>query len=544
MSVQPMERITIGALLRRAAQEHGDRLFLIDEEERSTFAEVDQAVDRLAAGLLAIGIGPGDHVGIWLPNGADWVRAFCACARIGAVVVPVNTRYKADEARDIIERSDAKALFMLPRKWKTDYHAMLAGMAPELLQQTDGDLRLEAFPVLRSIIAVGGEAPAGTRPIASLPSDDVEAVRRVEAGVTPDDLLLICFTSGTTGKPKGVMHNHGVIRQSTRVGEAMHVVPGDRVLAHMPFYHSAGLFMALIPALSLGAGLVLMQQWDPAQALRLIESERVSMFGGIPTHFYDLVDRPELPGTDTSSLKAAWIGGSAVMQETFERTMRALRLDRLLSTYGMTENTISTSFNAWDDPVEVCCRNTAPLLSDCEVRIVNPDTLSDVAPGKDGEIWCRGRTVMLGYYKDPEATAAVITPDGWLRTGDLAHFDAQGYLTLTGRLKEMLKVGGTNTSPIEIEQHLAAHPGVKSSVVVGAPDERLGQVAYAFIERASGSAVSEADIVQFCKSRMADYKVPRHIAFVDEFPRTATGKIQRAVLAKAAEESLRPDPAT
>lgn len=544
MSVQPMEPITIGALLRRAAQEHGDRLFLIDEEERSTFAEVDQAVDRLAAGLLAIGIGPGDHVGIWLPNGADWVRAFCACARIGAVVVPVNTRYKAEEARDIIERSDAKALFMLPRKWKADYHAMLAGMAPELVQQTDGDLQLAAFPALRSIIAVGGEAPAGTRPMAALLSDDVEAVRRAEAGVTPDDLLLICFTSGTTGKPKGVMHNHGVIRQSTRVGEAMHVVPGDRVLAHMPFYHSAGLFMALIPALSLGAGLVLMPQWDPAQALRLIESERVSMFGGIPTHFYDLVDRSELPGTDTSSLKAAWIGGSAVMQETFERTMRALRLDRLLSTYGMTENTISTSFNAWDDPVEVCCRNTAPLLSDCEVRIVNPDTLADVAPGEDGEIWCRGRTVMLGYYKDPEATAAVITPDGWLRTGDLARFDAQGYLMLTGRLKEMLKVGGTNTSPIEIEQQLAAHPGIKSSVVVGAPDERLGQVAFAFVERASGSDVTEADIVQFCKGRMADYKVPRHVAFVEEFPRTATGKIQRAVLAKAAEESLRPDTPT
>lgn len=539
-----MERITIGALLRRAAHEHGDRLFLIDEQERSTFAEVDRAVDRLAAGLLAIGIGPGDHVGIWLPNGADWVRAFCACARIGAVVVPVNTRYKAEEARDIIERSDAKALFMLPRKWKTDYHAMLAGMAPELTQQTDGALRLSAFPALRTIISVGtaeGGAPAGTRPLASLPSDDVEAVRRVEAGVTPDDLLLICFTSGTTGKPKGVMHTHGVIRQSTRVGEATHVEAGDRVLAHMPFYHSAGLFMALIPALSLGAALVLMAQWDPAQALRLIERERVTMFGGIPTHFYDLVDRPELPDTDTSSLKAAWIGGSAVMQETFERTMRALRLDRLLSTYGMTENTISTSFNAWDDPVEVCCRNKAPLLSDCELRIVNPDTLEDAAPGEDGEIWCRGRTVMLGYYKDPAATAAVITPDGWLRTGDLAHIDAQGYLTLTGRLKEMLKVGGTNTSPIEIEQHLAAHPGVKSSVVVGAPDERLGQVAYAFIERASGSEASEADIVQFCKGRMADYKVPRHVAFVSEFPRTATGKIQRGVLAKAAEEALRAD---
>jgi fatty-acyl-CoA synthase len=306
----------------------------------------------------------------------------------------------------------------------------------------------------------------------------------------------------------------------------------------MPFYHSAGLFMALIPALSIGAGIVPMVQWDPSEALRLISQEKVTGFGAVPTHFYDLVALPELATTDTSSLKAAWIGGSAVMRETFDRIMRALRLERLLSTYGMTENTISTSFNAWDDPAEICCQNKAPILSDCEVKIVNPETFETMPPGQDGEVWCRGDTVMMGYYKDPEATRQAITEDGWLRSGDIGNLDGNGYLTITGRLKEMLKVGGTNTSPIEIEQHLAAHPAIKSSAVVGAPDERLGQVAYAFIERNEGSALSAEEVIAFCKQRMADYKVPRFVKFVDELPRTPTGKIQRGLLAKQAEQEV------
>jgi fatty-acyl-CoA synthase len=204
----------------------------------------------------------------------------------------------------------------------------------------------------------------------------------------------------------------------------------------------------------------------------------------------------------------------------------------------MTENTISTSFNAWDDPDETCCRNRAPILSDCEVRIVDPETLEDMPPGREGEIWCRGNTVMIGYYKDPEATTATVTPDGWLRSGDLGTLDAENYLTVTARLKEMLKVGGTNTSPIEIEQLLAGHPGIRSSVVVGAPDARLGQVAYAFVQPNEQAAPSAEEVIAYCKARLADYKVPRFVTFVDEFPRTTTGKIQRMVLARQAADEV------
>jgi fatty-acyl-CoA synthase len=362
-------------------------------------------------------------------------------------------------------------------------------MAPELPQQDAQALSLAAFPKLRNVLVLADAAPPGMLPFATAMSHSLDGVREAEARVSPDDLLLICYTSGTTGKPKGVMHNHGVIRQATKVGLAMRAETGGRVLGHMPFYHSAGLFMAIIPAISLGLAMVPMVQWDPDLALELIARERITMFGGIPTHFYDLVEEHRLRNADTSSLKAAWIGGSAVMQETFEKIKRSLKLERLLSTYGMTENTVSTSFNAWDDPAEICCRNMAPILSDCEVRIVDPNTLQEVPRGKEGEIWCRGETVMIGYYKDPEATKATITPDGWLRSGDIGTLDERGYLTVTARLKEMLKVGGTNTSPIEIEQQLAAHPGIRSSVVVGAPDDRLGQVAYAFIQPAPQSGL-------------------------------------------------------
>lgn len=534
-----METMTISCMLRRAAERHAELSCFLHDDRSVTFAEFDREVDRLAAGLLHLGIGKGDHVGIWLPNTYEWLLSFCATARIGAVTVPINTRYKTEEAGYVIERADAKALIMLRRMWKSDYYGMLCDLAPGLPDQPPGALDLPELPSLRSVVVIGDEAPEGTVSFTSIMQDDPKTVREAEARVFASELMLICFTSGSTGKPKGVMHNHGVIEQATRVGRSLYVEPGDRVLAHMPFYHSAGLYMALITSLNLGAALVPMVQWDARDALDLIERHKITMFGGIPTHFYDVCALPDLDSYDLSSLKAAWIGGSAVMKETFERIMRSMRLPRLLSTYGMTENTISTSFNDWDDPIEYCCSNKAPLLSPCEVRVVDPETLKEVPRGTEGEIWCRGETVMMGYYKDPDATADAITSEGWLRTGDLGVLDDDSYLTITGRLKEQLKIGGTNTSPIEIEQMLAAHPDVKSSVVVGVPDERMGEVAWAFVELINGADASAEDIIAHCSRSLADYKVPRQVHFVTEFPLTATGKVQRNEVAKTAQGMAR-----
>lgn len=535
-----LDGLTVGGALRQSARRHGDLPHLLGMGPAMSFAEFDAHVDRLADGLLDMGVRRGDHVAVWLTNSPEWVAAFYAIARIGAVLIPVNTRYKTDEAAYILRQSDARALIMMPAMWNNDYYAMLSSIAPDIAGQTAGALSLASLPDLRHIIIAGDTALPGTVTMAAV-LERGRALRHVgaaEALVQPTDLLLICYTSGTTGRPKGAMHSHVVLKHATKVGLAMHVGAGDRVLGHMPFYHVAGLFMGLLPAMTLGAGLVLMPQWEPGAALELIEKHRVTMFGGIPTHFYDLMDHPALQERDVSSLNAAWIGGSPVMKETFLQIVDTLKLGKLLSSYGMTENTVSTTFNRWDDPVELCCGNRAPVLASCEVKIVDPATFAERPAGEDGEIVCRGETVMLGYYKNPEATRETISEDGWLRTGDIGRFDADGNLSITGRVKEMFKCGGTNAYPAEIEQHLAKLPQIKMSVVVGVPDQRLGEVGFAYVMLQEGVTLGAGDVIGHCKGNIADYKVPRYVRFVREFPLTSTGKIQRVELARRAAEEL------
>ena len=535
-----LDGLTLGAALRRSARLHAERPFIMGIAQPMRFAAFDAWVDRIAGSLLALGVRHGDHVALWLANSPQWVALFCACARIGAVLIPINTRYKTEEAAYILESSDARVLVMTRQLWKINYYDMLDRIAPDVKAQHAGALELQAFPLLRSIITIDDEAAPGIMNWDDFMGREAApgALAEAEACVKASDRLLICFTSGTTGKPKGAMHSHVCIKQATRVGLALHTEAGDRVLGHMPFYHVAGTFMAMIPALTLGAGLVLMQEWNADHALELIEREKVTIFGGIPTHFHDLAERPSLARHDTSSLKSAWIGGSPVMKATFEHYLKSLRLQKLLSTYGMTENTISTTFNHWDDPVELCCLNKAPRLGVCEVKIVDTATLETRGPEEDGEIWCRGETVMLGYYRNPEATKETITAEGWLRTGDIGRFDDKGYLSITGRLKDMFKTGGTNAYPVEIEQHLARHGAIAQSVVVGVPDERLDEVGFAFIQLHENAQLTAADVVAHCRGQIADYKVPHYVRFFEDFPRTSTGKIMRAELAKLAREAV------
>jgi fatty-acyl-CoA synthase len=390
------------------------------------------------------------------------------------------------------------------------------------------------------VVAVKGESPADGLDFDALAAQpaDRAALAAAEAIVRPRDPLLICYTSGTTGQPKGAMHDHRVLKQATRVGLSVRLEAGGSILGHMPLYHVAGLYMALLPAMTLGGAFVNMQQWDATHALELMEREGITCFGGIPTHFVDLVNDPSLPRRDLSRLRAAWIGGSPVMQATYDRFLAALGLEHLLSTYGMTENTISTTFNRLEDPRTACSENRAPVLCEAEVRVVDPATGHPLPVGEVGEIWCRGETVMMGYYKNPEATRATITPEGWLKTGDLGRFDAQGFLSVTGRLKEMFKSGGTNVYPAEIEQHLSRHPSVKLAAVIGVPDERLSEVGFAFVEVNEGRSFDAARMREHCKGVLADYKIPRYLAVVPELPRTTTGKIQRAALVAIARKHM------
>jgi fatty-acyl-CoA synthase len=439
-------------------------------------------------------------------------------------VVPINTRYTAPEAAYILRQSDARLLVLARRLWGKDYAQLLAETLPEP----------GSAPLLRHVAWVKGEGAAGVE-FETLVASEVDraALAAAEAAVRARDPLLICYTSGTTGKPKGAMHDHRVIKQATRVGLSLGLEAGGAILGHLPLYHVAGLYMALIPAMTLGGCFVNMAQWDAGHALELMEREGVTCFGGIPTHFVDLVGEPSLPRRNLSRLKAAWIGGSPVMQATYDRYLAALGLRHLLSTYGMTENTISTTFNRLDDPRSICSENRAPVLGDTEVRVVDPATGKALPVGEVGEVWCRGETVMMGYYKNPAATRETITAQGWLKTGDLGRFDESGFLSITGRLREMYKSGGTNVYPAEIEQHLVRHPAVKQVAVIGVPDERLGEVGCAFVELNEGGAFDAEQMRSHCKGVLADYKIPRHLEIVAALPRTTTGKIQKSALKRS-----------
>ena len=281
-----------------------------------------------------------------------------------------------------------------------------------------------------------------------------------------------------------------------------------------------------------------MPQWAVGEALDLIERERVTIFGGIPTHFVDCLDEIRRKPRDTSCLKSAWIGGAPVTPDVAEASFKELKLKSLMAVYGMTETTGATTFSDFDAPLEIVCDNKGKPIGDFEVKVCDASTGGALAPGEIGEVWVRGHIVMMGYYKNPTATAETITPEGWLRTGDIGVFDAHGNLSITGRLKDMFKVGGTNVYPAEIELHLSTLPGVTQSVVVGVPDERLSEVGYAFIQRDAGAALTPEDVRRHCKGHIADYKVPRHVRFVDKFPRTATGKIMRAELAAQARQDV------
>ena len=546
-----IDGLTLGQALRRSGARWPDQDFFKTADVSVSFLQFDQRVDQFSRALLALGLKRQDHVAVWLGNSLEWALTFCACARIGAVLVPINTRYTASEAGYILEQSDAKALVMTSVLYGLNYLEMLEQIAPSLAEAQHDLLELKELPALKRVILSEPEhATMQAISVSPLPVYAVhlealmeqaqahEQLQAAERAVSVEDVLLICYTSGTTGKPKGVMHNHRVLKQATRVGLALDLKPGGRILGHMPLYHVAGLYMGFVPALTLGACFVNMPQWETTHALDLLEHERITAFGGIPTHFVDLVNHPSVTQRDLSSVENAWIGGSPVMQATFEKFKTVLGLKQLMSTYGMTENTISTSFNRLSDPIEVCCQNRAPILGPSEVKIIDPVTQNEQPRGSVGEIWCRGETVMLGYYKNPEATRATITPEGWLKTGDLGRFDDEGFLSVTGRLKDMYKTGGTNVYPAEVEQFLVQHPAIAIVAIVGVPDTRLDEVGFAFVQTHPGMQMTHAELRAFCKGKLADYKVPRYLKLLAAIPRTATGKIQRSALLELAGAEL------
>lgn len=526
--------VKIGEALRRSAELWPDSEFVVGMGERISYAEFDARVDRLATGLRQLGIERGDHVANWQTNGPDWILTWLACVRLGATVVSINTRYKTQEVEFILRQSDAKLLVAMPRYWEIDYLAMISEMVPGYENSSPGELQCDNLPALRGIVLWSDEDAPGTTSLRTLEATEPDRVALDHAASILDveDPVIIIYTSGTTGVPKGAMHCHRVLLEGRDIAKALHMEAGDNVLCHLPLYHVAGSVATVMPAMQHGATVVTMEHWDPAAAVDLIERERINIMGGIPTHFIDMLSVSGVEGRDTHCLKSAWIGGAPVTPKLARQAKEILNFDALQAVYGLTETMGGTTLSEFEAPIEVTCENKGKPIGDFEVKVVRNENGDAADIGEDGEIWVRGYTVMLGYYKNEDATREAINEDGWFRTGDLGHYDKDGYLKITGRAKEMFIVGGSNAYPAEIERYLETHPKVGQAVVCGAPHERLGEVCFAFIMAKVGERLEPGEIVDFCRGQIADYKVPRHIEIVDDFPRTSTNKIQRYILQK------------
>jgi fatty-acyl-CoA synthase len=531
------EPITIAQQLERTAAAHGERDALVQGERRRSWDQTRADARRLAKGLMAAGIDRGDHIAVWVPNRIEWVEMWFAAAYVGAVVVAVNTRYKAQEVGYILRQSDARMLVMVPEFVGIDYLAILHRLCPELTAAPRPNA--QEFPELRKVVTIG-EGPAGTQPFAELEAAGVDVsdaeLEAAAAVVDYDDPAIIVYTSGTTGHPKGAVHSHRILRNECSIAEAMDIGPESRVMNHMPFFHVAGGFTGILPPLITGAAMLLMERWDPTEALELVEREGATVLSGIPTHFIDLLNHPRRQSYDLSTLRTGWIGGANNPPEVIEGAIQKLGLEGLLPVYGMTETTSITTIPRLSDPREVIAAGKGYPVSDFEVKVIDTATAAEQPAGREGEVCVRGHLVMKGYYRNEEATAAVIDRDGWFHTGDLGVLDENGYLAITGRKSDMFIVGGSNAYPAEIEIAVMEHPAIKQAYVVGVPDQRLGEVGFAFVECHPDRPASEQAIIDFCRERLADYKVPRFVEVVERWPLTATGKIERFRLREMAHE--------
>ncbi|MDF7774824.1 AMP-binding protein [Sphingomonas sp. AOB5] len=513
-----------------------DRLFLRCGLREISFAQADAAVDVLACVLLGRGMGQGSRIALLLPSIAEFPLYLLACARIGAVCIPIGTRYTGSEIVDLLRRSRSAMLILGEVADGPDFAARIADAAPGFDPSRRDHCGGSVLPDLSCAIRVPDPVGASTLLLPDESETGREALAAAEAAVEIHDPVVVVYTSGTSGVPKGAVHTHAMLRNCTNMVRAFAITRDDRILGHMPLYHVAGLCAALIPPLLSGASVTLVRSWDAASVAALIERERITMFGGIPTHYVDLLDAVAEGGFDTSSLRTAWIGGATISPELARRAVDELGLGGLQAIYGMTETTSTTTLTPIGDDLMRVCENKGKPIGDFEIAVVDPGTGQCCAVGAAGEVRVRGYLVMAGYLDDPEATAQAIDADGWFHTGDLGAFDDQGYLQIRGRLKDVFRVGGSTVSPAEVEAAIAKLDGVRQSVVVGVADPRLGEVGFAFIQPVQAGAVTRAEIDAHLRDRLAGYKRPRFVRFVDAFPMTSTGKLRREELRRIAGE--------
>ena len=508
---------TIPGILNLAASRFPKRAAIVDDTGVLSFRDLRERSRRLARAVMAAGLQPGERFAIWAPNTPDWVLAALAGQQVGGILVPLNTRFKGGEAAEIVRRAGVRLAFAMGEFLGVDYAATLEGQdCPDLervvpLGTTSTERLLDEFAAL-------GEGVS-----------EAELDARIEA-MRPTDLSDILYTSGTTGAPKGAMTTHG---QNIAVFEEWSAAVGlraeDRYLVVNPFFHSFGYKAGWLAALLRGATIYPETRFDAGRVLQQVERHRITMLPGPPTLFQSLLAEPETRNADLSSLRCAVTGAAVVPVQLVKDMKRELGFDEVYTAYGLTESSGVVSLCHREDVFETIASTCGRAMRGVETRIA--DAQGEALPaGEPGEVWVRGFNVMQGYLDDPEATAEAITPSGWLRTGDVGVLDERGYLKITDRLKDMYICGGFNCYPAEIENLLLEHQDIAEVAVVGSPDERLGEVGHAFVVRTPGSEPQPEELIEWARGRMANFKVPRRVSFLEELPRNATGKVQKFLL--------------
>ncbi len=532
---------TLGQWLDRAIAEHPDNeaIVYVDRDFRLTYREFGQVVDQLAKGLMALGVGKGEKVAVWANNVPYWVALQFATAKIGAILLTVNTHYRRAELDYLLRQSETESLVLIDSYRDTDYVTMVYDLIPELKTQERGFFRSEKYPHLKRVFFLDQDKHRGMYSLPELMAmsrmvNDADYLER-QAGLDCHDVVNMQYTSGTTGFPKGVMlTHHSIGNNGFWIGEHQKLGPKDRVCLPVPLFHCFGCVLGVLAALTHHATMVILEDFDPIQVMASVEHERCTSLYGVPTMFIAILQHKLFDKFDFGSLRTGIMAGSPCPVPTMRQVMEKMNMTEVTICYGLTEGSPVMTQTRTDDDIRRKTETVGQAMPFIELKLIDPETGVEVPQGEVGEVCCRGYNVMKGYYNMPEATAKAVDSEGWLRSGDLGMMDEDGYLAITGRSKDMIIRGGENVYPREVEEFLLHLEGVRDVQVVGVPSKKYGEEVGAFIQLKEDCAIQPEDVSDYCRGQIARYKIPRYVSFVETYPLTASGKVQKYKLREEA----------